>query len=40
MNKAEDWRKISETEMCSYITEATVKAKEQINEVRFNQHVV
>lgn len=36
MNQNEDWRKTTETDMFRYITAAT-KAKEQINEVRFNK---
>jgi orotidine-5'-phosphate decarboxylase len=36
MNENADWRKISEIEMHKYITEATIKANEQINHVRCN----
>lgn len=35
-NEIDDWKKITENEMRRYITDATTKAKEQINEVRFN----
>jgi hypothetical protein len=37
MNEKDDWRKTPEIEMSHYILEAAKKAKEQINEVRFNK---
>lgn len=37
MNEKDGWKKTTETEMHRYITEATTKAKEQVNEVRFNK---
>lgn len=37
MNQNDDWKKTTETDMFRYITEAATKAKEQINEVRFNK---
>jgi orotidine-5'-phosphate decarboxylase len=37
MNEKDDWKKIQEIEMSHYILEAAKKAKEQINEVRFNK---
>jgi len=36
MNESDDWKKTTENEMHRFITQATTKAKEQINEVRFN----
>jgi orotidine-5'-phosphate decarboxylase len=37
MNEKEDWKKTTATEMSRYILVAAIKAKEQINEVRFNK---
>jgi orotidine-5'-phosphate decarboxylase len=37
MNENEDWKKTTKADMSRYITAAAAKAKEQINEVRFNQ---
>ncbi|WJH35509.1 hypothetical protein N6H14_05700 [Paenibacillus sp. CC-CFT747] len=36
-NEIDDWKKVTENEMHRCITEAAAKAKEQINEVRFNK---
>ncbi|QGQ93890.1 hypothetical protein EHS13_02690 [Paenibacillus psychroresistens] len=35
LNQDEAWKKITKTDMFRYISEAAIKAKEQINEVRF-----
>ncbi|CAG7642767.1 Orotidine 5'-phosphate decarboxylase [Paenibacillus solanacearum] len=38
MNETDDWNKTTENEMQGYINEAAIKAKEQLNEVRFSSN--